>query len=126
VLLLDRVEPLSLVEVLVPFVANYRPLWTGIGIIAFYLSLLVTVTFYIRKHTSMKAFRVIHYLSIVAFLGALFHRLYSGTDSSLGWTQLMYWGTFLSTVFFAVYWLILVRLQNREKSIKSQIRTQET
>ena len=126
VLLLDRVEPLSLLEVLVPFVANYRPLWTGIGIIAFYLSLLVTVTFYIRKRISMKAFRLIHYLSIVAFLGALFHGLYSGTDSSLDWTQLMYWGTFLSTVLFAVYWLILVRLQNREKSIKSQIRTQDT
>ena len=126
VLLLDRVEPLSLVEVLVPFVANYRPLWTGIGIIAFYLTILVTVTFYIRKRISMKAFRIIHYLSIIAFLGALFHGLYSGTDSSLGWTRLMYWGSLLSTVFFGIYWLVFVRLQKRENSNNSQIRTQKT
>lgn len=63
-LLLDRVEPLKLVEVLVPFVSNYRPFWTGIGIIAFYLSILVTVTFHIRSRISMKAFRTTHYLSV--------------------------------------------------------------
>ena len=125
VLLLDRVEPMQLVEILVPFVSNYRPLWTGIGIFAFYLSILVTVTFYIRSRIPMKAFRRIHYLSIVAFVGALFHGLYAGTDSALNWTQPMYWGTFLSTTFFAVYWLVFVRLQSREKNV-SKIRIQET
>jgi predicted ferric reductase len=103
------------VEVLIPFVSSFRPFWTGIGIIAFYLSILVTVTFYLRKQITMKAFRVIHYLSIAAFLGALFHGLYAGTDSTLTWTQLMYWGTLLSTVFFGVYWLVFIRLQKREK-----------
>jgi len=124
VLLLDRVEPMQLVEVLVPFVSNYRPFWTGVGIIAFYLSILVTVTFYIRYRISMKAFRTIHYLSIAAYMGALLHGLYAGSDSPLNWTQLMYWGTFLSSVFFGVYWLVFVRLNNRQKS-DSQIRTQE-
>ena len=122
-LLLDRVEPLHLVEVLVPFVSSYRPLWTGVGIIAFYLSILVTFTFYIRKRISMKTFRKIHYLSIVAFIGALFHGLYAGTDSALNWTQIMYWGTFLSTVFFGVYWLVLFRSQKREQS-STQVRIQ--
>jgi predicted ferric reductase len=123
VLLLDRVEPLSLGEILIPFASNYRPFWTGIGIIAFYLSILVTVTFYIRSRISMKAFRTIHYLSIAAYVGALFHGLFSGTDSLLSWTQVMYWGTFLSTVFFAIYWLIIARIHTREKNY-SQIRTQ--
>jgi hypothetical protein len=70
----------------------------------------------------MKTFRTIHYLSIAAYLGALLHGLYAGTDSLLSWTKIMYWGTLLSTVFFGVYWLVFVRLQNREKS-NSQIRT---
>jgi len=109
VLLLDKVEPLSLIEVLIPFASSYRPFWTGIGILAFYLSILVTVTFYIRSLISMKTFRSIHYLSIAAYIGGLFHGLYAGTDSSLTWTQMMYWGTFLSTVFFGVYWLIIIR-----------------
>jgi len=123
VLMLDRVEPMSLVEVLIPFVSNYRPFWTGIGIIAFYLSILVTVTFYIRSWISMKTFRTIHYLSIVAYVGALFHGLYAGTDSTLSWTQIMYWGTFLSTVFFAVYWLVILRLRKNDPH-HTQILTQ--
>jgi predicted ferric reductase len=115
---------MRLVEILVPFAASYRPLWTGVGILAFYLSVLVTVTFYLRKQISMKAFRTIHYLSILAFAGALLHGLYAGTDSALNGTQMMYWGTFLSTVFFGVYWLVFARLQNRERK-PSQIRAQK-
>src|SRR5690349_18691635 len=124
VLLMDRVEPMKLVEVLIPFVSSYRPFWTGMGILAFYLSILVTVTFYIRSLISMKTFRTIHYLSIAAYMGALLHGLYSGTDSPLNWTQTMYWGTFLSTVFFGVYWLVFIRLRKREKS-ESPFETQE-
>jgi len=113
VLLLDKVEPLSLTEILIPFTGSYRPFWTGIGIIAFYLSILVTVTFYIRSLISMKTFRAIHYLSIAAYVGGLFHGLYAGTDSALTWTQMMYWGTFLSTVFLCVYWLVILRSKKR-------------
>jgi len=113
VLLLDKVEPLSLTEILIPFSGAYRPFWTGIGIIAFYLSILVTVTFYFRSWISMKTFRIIHYLSIAAYVGGLFHGLYAGTDSTLTWTQLMYWGTFLSTVFFSVYWLAIIRSKKK-------------
>jgi len=116
-LLFDYVEPLSLAEVLLPFISRYRPFWTGVGIIAFYLSLLVTVTFYIRSRISMKTFRAIHYLSIAAFVGALFHGLYAGTDSALTWVQWMYWGTFLSTVFFLVYWLGTLWL-NKQRNVQ--------
>jgi sulfoxide reductase heme-binding subunit YedZ len=121
-LTLDRVQPMSLVEVLIPFVSTYRPFWTGIGIIAFYLSILVTVTFYISSLISMKTFRMIHYASILAYLGGLFHGLYAGTDSVLNWTQLMYWGTFLSTIFFGVYWLAILRL--RKGAPAQQLQTQ--
>jgi len=114
VLLFERVEPLSLTEILIPFISVYRPFWTGIGIIAFYLTILVTVTFYIRSWISMKAFRVIHYLSIAAYVGALFHGLYAGTDAILTWVQFMYWGTFLSVIFFCIYWLAVVWLRKSE------------
>jgi len=112
-LLFDRVEALSMTEVLLPFVSSYRPFWTGIGILAFYLTVLVTVTFYLRSIISMKAFRSIHYLSIAAYAGALFHGLYAGTDSSLPWVEVIYWGTFISTVFFCFYWLVIVRSKKK-------------
>ncbi|HNB37426.1 MAG TPA: ferric reductase-like transmembrane domain-containing protein [Anaerolineales bacterium] len=116
VLLVEKVEPLSLVEILVPFASAYRPFWTGIGIIAFYLTILVTVTFYIRKWISMKTFRVIHYLSVAAYVGALFHSIYDGTDTVLTWVQWMYGGTTLVTVFFLVYWLALLWLRKSEQT----------
>lgn len=116
VLLVEKVEPLSLVEILVPFASAYRPFWTGIGIIALYLTILVTVTFYIRKWISMKTFRVIHYLSVAAYVGALFHSIYDGTDTVLTWVQWMYGGTTLVTVFFLVYWLALLWLRRSEQT----------
>ena len=115
VLLFEKVEPLSLIEVLVPFISAYRPFWTGIGIIAFYLTVLVTITFYVRKWISMKTFRVIHYLSVAAYFGSLLHSVYAGTDTSLTWVQWMYGGTTLVTVFFMVYWSALLWMRREEK-----------
>ena len=114
VLLFDKYEPLSMLEILVPFVSAYRPFWVGIGIIGFYLTILVTITFYIRDRISMQAFRKIHYLSIAAFIGSFAHSLYSGTDSTITWVQWMYWGTFLSTVFFGLQWIFTLLLRRRE------------
>lgn len=114
VLLIEKVEPLSLTEVLVPFVSTYRPFWTGIGIITFYLTVIVTITFYIRKWISMKTFRVIHYLSVAAYFGALLHSVYAGTDTSLTWVQWMYGGTTLVTVFFMVYWAAWLWMRKAE------------
>lgn len=116
VLLIEKVEPLSLAEILVPFISAYRPFWTGIGIISFYLTILVTVTFYIRKWISMKTFRTIHYLSVAAYFGSLLHSVYAGTDTALTWVQWMYGGTTLITVFFMVYWLALLWLRKSDQS----------
>src|SRR5512143_2375425 len=70
VLMVDRYLPYNVWQILVPFLSPYRPLWVGIGVIAVYLSLLVTITFYIRRWIGMGAFRKIHYLSLPAYLGA--------------------------------------------------------
>jgi len=106
VLLLDHYAPFSLLQVLIPFTSTYRPVWVGIGVISFYLILLVTVTFYMRKRIGSRAFRVIHVLSLVGYLGATFHAIYAGTDSVLPMAQYMYKGSLLSIVFLTSFWLI--------------------
>lgn len=116
VLLFDKYEPLSLLEVLIPFVSAYRPFWVGIGIIGFYLTLLVTITFYIRDRISMRAFRTIHYLSVAAYIVSFAHSIASGTDSTITWVQLMYWGTFLATFFFGVQWAFTLLLRKKAAS----------
>ena len=112
VLTADRYLPYSLAQILVPFLSPYRPLWVGVGVIAFYLLLLVTGTFYVRQRIGMKAFRAIHYTSLLAYLGATVHGLMAGTDSSLPALLAMYVVSFLVIVFLTTYWLVLL-LQNR-------------
>ena len=124
VLMADKYLPYSLWQVMIPFLSPYRPLWVGIGTIAFYLSLLVTVTFYLKKKIGMAAFRKIHYLSLVSYLGATLHGLYAGTDSVLPIASFLYKGTFLVTLFLTAYLIVLLffRKQEEEKSKQQQLR----
>jgi sulfoxide reductase heme-binding subunit YedZ len=119
VLMADKYLPYTLAQVFIPFLSPYRPLWVGIGVIAMYLSLLVTVTFYIRQKISMKTFRAIHVFSLVAYLGATVHGFFSGTDSSLPVAMLMYFSTFLVIVFLMVYWLVAVRIKGHPAKVES-------
>jgi predicted ferric reductase len=106
VLTLDRYLPFTWAQILIPFIAPYRPLWVGIGIISFYLIVLVTITFYMRRRIGLRTFRVIHVLSLVGYLGATLHGLYAGTDAPLLAMQIMYKGTLLIIVFLLAYWVI--------------------
>jgi predicted ferric reductase len=113
VLLFDKYLPFNLIQIMIPFTDSYRPLWVGIGIISFYLLLLVTGTFYLRSQIGARAFRSIHLLSLVGYVGATLHGLFAGTDSALPMTRFLYAGTFLTVIFFTVYWLAM-RLLGRE------------
>jgi len=116
VLTADRYLPFTVAQLLVPFLSPYRPLWVGIGVIAFYLLLLVTVTFYLRKRIGMKAFRYIHYASLVAYVGVVVHAMLSGTDSSLPVVMLIYIGTSSVVIFLTVYWLARAWLNHATKT----------
>ncbi len=124
VLMADKYLPYTIWQVLIPFLSPYRSFWVGVGVIAFYLSLLVTVTFYLKAKIGAEAFRKIHYLSLVSYFGATLHGLYAGTDSVLPIANLLYKGTFLVTLFLVVYWIVLlyIRKQEEEKLKKQLLR----
>ena len=123
VLMADKYLPYSIWQVLIPFLSPYRPFWVGLGVIALYLTLLVSVTFYLRKKIGMEAFRKMHYLSLVAYLGSTLHGLYAGTDSALTITNILYKGTSLITLFLLAYWLIMLwyRKQEEEAAKKERL-----
>jgi predicted ferric reductase len=116
VLLADQYLPFSVAQILVPFAAPYRPLWVGIGTIGFYLVLLVSVTFYLRKHIGQKTFRTIHLLSYLAFVAAALHGLLSGTDSPLISVRVMYFSTVLAVVFLTVYRIVMSAQAKRQRA----------
>jgi sulfoxide reductase heme-binding subunit YedZ len=114
VLTLDRYLPYSLSQILVPFVSPYRPFWVGVGVISFYIILLVTITFYLRKKIGMHSFRLIHYLSLLGYIGVTLHGYYSGTDTALVSMQSLYKVSGLVVLFLTIYWLVLLGLQKVE------------
>ena len=122
VLMFDRYMPYSVIQILIPFLSPYRPLWVGIGVIGFYLMVLVTVTFYIRSRIGMKAFRTIHLFSFLAYLGVTLHSFFSGTDTPLFSVMAMYVITFLITVFLTIYWLAVLMINQRRKNAQASVK----
>ena len=107
VLMIDRSVPYSPVEVIVPFAGPYRPLWVGIGQIAMGLSLLVMLSFYVRKRIGTRAWRTVHYLSFAAFIGATIHGLMAGSDTSASWVYGGYLTLAVVVVFLTTYRVVL-------------------
>lgn len=116
VLMFDKYLPFNILQILIPFTDTYRPIWVGLGIISFYILLLVTLTFYLRAQIGGKAFRSIHLLSMLGYLGATLHGFFAGTDSALPITMFLYILTFLIVIFMTVYWLVMRYFGQDEKA----------
>lgn len=89
-LLTHTYMPFSLVEVLVPFAARWRPVPSALGTFSLYLSALLIATSYIRQSIGQKAWRLIHYGGFAGWASALLHGIASGSDSGLPWVQYLY------------------------------------
>lgn len=66
----------------IPFTLEYRPLWTGLGILAGYLALLLGPSYYWRRRIGSRRWRQIHRATVVVFVLAVAHSLGSGTDGA--------------------------------------------
>jgi methionine sulfoxide reductase heme-binding subunit len=81
------VSPLALV---VPGLVPYRPVWTGLGVLAAELALLVHLSFRFRRRIGVPTWRRMHWLTYAAFAGAAVHGITSGTDSGSAWATALY------------------------------------
>jgi methionine sulfoxide reductase heme-binding subunit len=79
-LLLDPTIHFGLASVLVPFASAWKPGAVAAGIVAGWLTLMLAVSFRLRRWIGQKGWRRIHYASFAAFLLALGHALTAGTD----------------------------------------------
>jgi len=89
-LLFDKFVGFSVAAVLVPFASGWRPWAVVLGIGAFYIMLIVTLTSYIRPQIGQKAWRAIHYSSFAAWGFAVVHGLTAGSDTGEVWVQYLY------------------------------------
>ena len=116
ILLGDHFINFQPVQILLPFsTTSYRPLWVGVGQLAFYLLVIVNLSFYVRKAIGSRTWRTIHYLSYLTFGMALVHGVLSGSDSSAGWAVWMYWLSAASLLFLLVYRITMHVVPERAK-----------
>ena len=72
-------------EVLVPFVSHYRPLWIALGIVAMDLLIAVYASEWVRPHVGYRWWRRFHCLAFAVFALALIHGIGTGSDSRTPW-----------------------------------------
>jgi Ferric reductase like transmembrane component len=82
---LDPFAPIGWTAAVIPFSASYRPLWLGLGAVAFDLLLAVLVTSLLRARLGYRTWRSVHLLAYACWPVALWHGLGTGTDSRLTW-----------------------------------------
>jgi predicted ferric reductase len=107
VLMGDRYVSFPLRAVVVPFGGIYEPLLVALGQIAAWLSLLLIVSFHVRRHIGGRAWRRLHYASFVAFWLAVAHGLLLGTERTTVWSNAVYLTT-VSVVTFLTSYRVLV------------------
>ena len=71
----------------VPFAIGYRPLFTGLGLIAGYLAALLGLSFYVRRRIGTKLWRKLHRATLVVWVLAAVHTLGAGSDASTLWLR---------------------------------------
>jgi methionine sulfoxide reductase heme-binding subunit len=84
-LFLDPYAQLRLIDFVVPFLGAYRPLWLGLGTLAFDLLSVVIVTSLLRNRLGLRVFRVVHWVTYALWPIALAHALGNGTDAGRAW-----------------------------------------
>lgn len=85
VLLADGYLEPGAAGITLPFQTSYEPVWTGMGIIAGWLAVILGLSFYARKWIGAKTWRTLHRWIIAAYVLALGHAVGAGTDGRSTW-----------------------------------------
>ena len=84
-LFFDPYAQLRLIDFVVPFLGAYRPLWQGLGTLAFDVLAVVILTSVLRHRIGVRIFRAVHWATYALWPIALAHALGNGTDTGHTW-----------------------------------------
>ena len=86
----DGYVPIGLADAILPFRSPYRPIWVGLGAVAFDMLLAVGITSAVRRRIGVGAWRGVHWLAYACWPIAVLHGLGSGSDSRLPGAMLIF------------------------------------
>ncbi len=82
---LDSFAPIRLTDAVIPFMSRYRPLWLGLGALAFDMLVAIAVTSLVRRRLGYRSWRAVHWLAYVSWPVAVLHGVGAGSDAKVGW-----------------------------------------
>jgi sulfoxide reductase heme-binding subunit YedZ len=94
----DSFAPIRIVDVFIPFAASYRPIWLGLGTVAFDLLIALVVTSLLRERIGYKTWRVVHWAAYACWPIALLHGLGTGSDTRVRWAVCVNVGCIIAVV----------------------------
>jgi sulfoxide reductase heme-binding subunit YedZ len=83
--LADGYAPIGVKDAILPFLSPYRPIWLGLGTVAFDLLLALVATSLLRARIGLRGWRAVHWLAYASWPIALVHGLGTGSDAKTGW-----------------------------------------
>jgi methionine sulfoxide reductase heme-binding subunit len=75
----------GLAGISIPFVLGHRMVWTGLGIVAGWMSAVIVGSFYVRRWIGVKVWRWLHRWTLAVYGLGIVHTLGSGTDATSAW-----------------------------------------
>jgi sulfoxide reductase heme-binding subunit YedZ len=82
---IDGFAPIRWIDVLVPFGSVYRPVWLGLGALAFDLVLAVVVTSLLRSRLGYGVWRAVHWITYAMWVLVVLHAAGVGSDTREVW-----------------------------------------
>ena len=89
-LVLDTKVDIPLISLVIPGLTEYRPLATGLGVVALELWVLIQLSFSVRRRIGTKVWRKLHYTTFALWVLAAVHGLAAGSDSGTSWALSVY------------------------------------
>jgi sulfoxide reductase heme-binding subunit YedZ len=82
---LDAYAPITFLDGVIPFLSPYRPIWLGLGALAFDIILALVITSLVRVRIGLKTWRFVHWFAYACFPITVVHALGTGSDASQRW-----------------------------------------
>lgn len=71
--------------IIIPFIGKYRPLWTGVGILAGYGLAALGLSYYLRDRIGAARWKRLHRLTALFWVAAIIHTIGAGSDAKQAW-----------------------------------------
>jgi sulfoxide reductase heme-binding subunit YedZ len=86
---LDPFAHIKYLDAVIPFISSYRPIWLGLGAVAFDLLIALTVTSLLRRRLGLTVWRAVHWAAYACWPIAVLHGIATGSDARVAWFGLL-------------------------------------